>query len=117
MKKIIIATIAILSLNYSFASYIIYKPLEEKMGGALPDGSIKLGNITPTTPTIPEPELTCVYEENITFWYFENISSIVFMNNEVIQDANGYNLDSFTYNGVNYTRGKNVSDNNYEICH
>lgn len=117
MKKTIIAVIAILTLNCSFASYRIYKPLEEKLGGSLPDGTIKLGNITPPTPTTPEPELTCVYEEDITFWYFENISSIVFMNNELVQDANNYNLDSFTYNGINYIRGKNISGNNYEICH
>ncbi|HFQ5875996.1 TPA: hypothetical protein ACJXXT_000260 [Pseudomonas aeruginosa] len=64
-----LATLAVLSAMpvIANAGYMAYYPLEVKLGGTLPDGSIVIGDgsgqpTNPTEPTEPESTSKCVYD-------------------------------------------------------
>lgn len=54
MKKLTILTIAIFASISANAAYVIRMPLEQSLGGYLPDHSIKLGGVV----EVPEVEKT-----------------------------------------------------------
>ncbi|QUG90810.1 hypothetical protein GR140_19285 [Pseudomonas putida] len=66
-----LATLAVLSAMpvIANAGYMAYYPLEVKLGGTLPDGSIVIGDGSgqPTNPTEPtEPTTSCVFSNSPT---------------------------------------------------
>lgn len=125
-KKIV--TFAVLSAMpiIANAGYMAYYPLEVKLGGSLPDGSINIGTPTnPTDPTEPtDPSSKCEYDSGKTMIVEMKTASGPFKPGDMLLLYKGNLLGSFgpsggtPLNGV--TPGKQMTDlptsAEFEIC-
>jgi hypothetical protein len=123
MRKKILSIAAISLISIAEASYELKVPLESSGGGSLPNGSIIFKDRETTIPPIGGT-VKCYFESATTFWGAGTTSNadlfFTFFNGDNMTHQTGYDVRSITYEGVTYTRGKEMAVygdyTHYEIC-
>jgi hypothetical protein len=125
--KVTTLLIAMVGILPTLASYRITIPLEISQGGALPNGSIVIGNVTnPDNGTPPPASTNCLYDENNLVVVFKRGNSVYNAGDEMYgynQTIIGFNIPSrgFTVpsglsKGARKDDGSNTDAMMYEIC-
>jgi hypothetical protein len=125
--KLTTLLIAMVGILPTFAAYRIAIPLETTQGGALPTGSIVLGNVTnPDNGTPPPASTNCIYNDDNLVVVFNKENSVYKVGDELYgynQTIIGFNIPSrgFTVpsglsKGARKDDGSNPDAMMYEIC-